>query len=41
VGHHDRGQAELTTQAEDQLVDPAHVDRIEPGGRLVEQQDVR
>ena len=41
VGDHDHGQAEAALQAADQPVERRGADRIEAGGRLVQEQDLR
>ena len=41
VGHHEDGQAQALLQAANQLVEGGGADRIEAGGRLVQEQDLR
>ena len=41
VRHHEHGQAEALLQVADQLVEGRGADRVEPGGRLVEEDDAR
>jgi hypothetical protein len=41
VGDHDHGKAQAALQAEDQAVELTRPDRIETGGWLVEEQDLR
>src|SRR4029453_14113205 len=40
VTHHDRGEAELAVQLHDQVMDGVDQDRVQAGGRLVEEDDL-
>ena len=41
VGHHDHGRAQTVAQLEDQVIETARADRVQPGRRLVEEQHLR